>query len=133
LSVKIRLARTGRKNIRRYRIVAIDGRTQRDGECLEVIGNYNPEARPKQFTVNTDRIAYWIEKGAEVSETVHNLLKQDRFYEKLAGIKKGLTPESMNLERLPERKRKPKNAGKNKGKTEEKKEEKKEAAPTPAA
>lgn len=124
MSVKIRLARTGRKNVRRFRVVAIDGRTQRDGECLETIGTYNPEAVPKQFTLKADRVAYWIEKGAEVSETVHNLLKQDRFFERLEGIKKGLSPEAMGLERLPERKRKPKNAGKNK---------KKEEAPKPAA
>jgi small subunit ribosomal protein S16 len=125
LSVKIRLARVGRRNVSRFRVVAIDGRTQRDGKFLEVIGTYNPQAAPKQFTLNSDRIAYWIEKGAEVSETVHNLLKQDRFYERLEGIKKGLSPETMNLTRLPERKRKPKNAGKKKAKEE--------AAPKPAA
>ncbi|HMD69182.1 MAG TPA: 30S ribosomal protein S16 [Chitinivibrionales bacterium] len=123
MSVKIRLARTGRKNVSRFRVVAIDGRTQRDGKFLEVIGTYNPQATPKQFTLNADRIAYWIEKGAEVSETVHNLLKQDRFYERLEGKKKGLGIESMNLERLPERKRKPKNISK----------KAKEEAPKPAA
>lgn len=112
MSVKIRLARVGRRNVSRFRVVAIDGRTQRDGKFLEVIGTYNPQATPKQFTLNSDRIAYWIEKGAEVSETVHNLLKQDRFFEKLEGKKKGLSLESMTLERLPERKRKPKNTGK---------------------
>jgi small subunit ribosomal protein S16 len=124
LSVKIRLARTGRKNVSRFRIVAIDGPTQRDGKFLEILGNYNPQVNPKQFAVNAERVAYWIAKGAEVSETIHNLLKQDRFFEKQEGLKKGLSAESMNLERLPERKRKPKNAGKKKAKEE---------APTPAA
>jgi small subunit ribosomal protein S16 len=104
--------------VSRFRVVAIDSRAQRDGECLEVIGIYNPQATPKQFTLNTDRIAYWIEKGAEVSETVSNLLKQDRFLEKLEGKKKGLSPETINLDRLPERKRKPKSAGKKKDKDE---------------
>jgi len=123
LSVKIRLARTGRKNVARFRVVAIDGRTQRDGKFLEGIGTYNPQANPKQFTLDADRVAYWIEKGAEVSDTVNNLLKQDRFYEKLEGKKKGLAIETLNLERLPERKRKPKNISKKS--TEE--------APKPAA
>ncbi len=118
MSVKIRLARVGRKNVSRFRVVAIDSRTQRDGKFLEVIGTYDPQANPKRFTLNADRIAYWMEKGAQVSETVHNLLKQDRFFEKLEGKKKGLTLESMNLERLPERKKKPKNAGKKKNKEE---------------
>ncbi len=124
MSVKIRLARVGRRNVSRFRVVAIDGRTQRDGKFLEVLGTYNPQATPKQFTMNSDRIAFWIEKGAEVSETVHNLLKQDRYFEKIEGKAKGLSPEAMNLERLPERKRKPKNTGKKKNKEE---------APKPAA
>ena len=125
MSVKIRLARVGRKNVSRFRVVAIDGRTQRDGRFLEILGTYNPQANPKQFTLNAERITYWIEKGAEVSETVHNLLKQDRYFEKLEGLKKGLSAESMNLTRLPERKRKPKNTGKKKAK------EGKEEAPKP--
>lgn len=124
MSVKIRLARVGRRNVSRFRVVAIDGRTQRDGKFLEVLGTYNPQATPKQFTMNSERIAFWIEKGAEVSETVHNLLKQDRHFEKMEGKKKGLSLETMNLERLPERKRKPKNTGKKKNKEE---------APKPAA
>ena len=88
MSVKIRLARTGRKNVSRFRIVAIDGPTQRDGKFLKC-RHYNPQATPKQFALNAERMAYWIEKGAEVSETVHNLLKQDRFFEKQEGKKKG--------------------------------------------
>jgi small subunit ribosomal protein S16 len=120
----------GRKNVSRFRVVAIDGRTQRDGKFLEVLGTYNPQANPKQFTLNTERITYWIEKGAEVSETVHNLLKQDRYFEKLEGLKKGLSAESMNLTRLPERKRKPKNTGKKKTKEEA---PKPQAAAQPAA
>jgi small subunit ribosomal protein S16 len=130
LSVKIRLARVGRRNVSRFRVVAIDSRTQRDGRFLEVLGTYNPQANPKQFTLKTERITYWIEKGAEVSETVHNLLKQDRYFEKLEGLKKGLSAESMNLTRLPERKRKPKNTGKKKTKEEA---PKPQAAAQPAA
>ncbi len=114
MSVKIRLARTGRRNVSRFRVVAIDGRTQRDGKFLEVLGTYNPQATPKQFILESDRIAYWIEKGAEVSETVHNLLKQDRYFERLEGKAKGLSSEAMNLERLPDRKKKLKRAGKGK-------------------
>ena len=108
MTVKIRLARTGRKNVSRFRIVAIDGHKKRDGRFLEILGSYNPQQNPKQFVINAERVAYWFEKGAQPSETIHNLLKQDRFYEKREGLKKGLTVENMNLERLPDRKRKPK-------------------------
>ncbi len=112
MAVKIRLARTGRKNVDRYRIVAIDSHKKRDGRFLEILGAYNPQHTPKQFTVKTERVSYWLDKGAQPSETVYNLLKQDRFFEKQEGIKKGLGPESLNLERTPDRKRKPKKINK---------------------
>jgi small subunit ribosomal protein S16 len=108
LSVKIRLARTGRKKIVRYRVVVIDSRKKRDGWFLENIGTYDPQANPKKFQFKLDRIAYWLKQGAEPSETIANLLKQDRAYEKINALSKGLPAESLNIERLPERKRKAK-------------------------
>jgi small subunit ribosomal protein S16 len=108
LSVKIRLARTGRKNVVRYRVVVADGRMKRDGRFLENVGVYNPQANPKTFQFKLDRIAYWLKQGAEPSETVSNLLKQDRAYEKMEALSKGVPLESMSVERLPERKRKAK-------------------------
>jgi small subunit ribosomal protein S16 len=112
LTVKIRLARTGRKNISRFRIVAIDSHKKRDGSFLEILGSYNPQHQPKQFVIKTERVAYWLDKGAQPSETMKNLLKQDRFNEKLEGIKKGLDEASLNIERIPDRKRKPKKINK---------------------
>jgi len=108
LSTVLRLARVGRKNVARYRIVAADSRMPRDGRFLEVLGTYNPQSTPKQFTIEADRMAYWIKQGATPSETIGNILKQDRFYEKMEALGKGLTAETMNIARLPERKRKAK-------------------------
>jgi small subunit ribosomal protein S16 len=108
LAVKIRLARSGRKKIATYRVVAADSRTQRDGKFLETVGYYDPQTTPKTFQFKSDRVAYWIKQGATPTLTVKNLLKQDRFYEKQEQIDKGAAPESVNLERKPERKRKPK-------------------------
>jgi small subunit ribosomal protein S16 len=102
----IRLARTGRKKIARYRIVAADSRRSRDGRFLETLGTYNPQANPKEFKINNERVAYWIGQGAQPSETIANLLKQDRHSEKLAAVVKGVPVESIT--RLPERKRKTK-------------------------
>jgi len=108
LAVKIRLARTGRKKISTYRVVAADSRTQRDGKFLETIGFYDPQANPKTFQFKTDRVAYWIKQGATPTLTVKNLLRQDNFYEKMAQLDKGVELESVSAERKPERKRKPK-------------------------
>jgi len=98
----------GRSKIAKYRIVAADGRMSRDGRFLEAVGFYDPQTDPKTFNYENDRVAHWIKMGAQPTLTVRNLLRQDRFFEKLEGAQKGLTPEQMNIERKPERKRKPK-------------------------
>ena len=73
-----------------------------------MLGTYNPQAKPKEFTINTERIIHWIKQGAYPSETVMNLLKQDRFFEKMEGLGKGLSLESLNITRKPEAKKKAK-------------------------
>ena len=108
MPVKIRLARVGRNKIAKYRVVAADSRTRRDGRFLETIGFYDPQSQPKAFEFKADRVAYWLKQGAEPTLTVKNLLRQDRFEEKMEGLEKGLAPENLNVERKPERKRKPK-------------------------
>ncbi len=110
MSVKIRLARSGRKKICTYRIVAADSRMTRDGRFLETLGTYNPQADPKEFTLKTDRVAYWLKQGAQPTETVRNLLRQDQFDRKIEAIDKGVPVDSLDVERLPERKRKAKPA-----------------------
>lgn len=114
VAVKIRLARSGRKKVSTYRIVAADSRMRRDGRFLEMLGTYNPQADPKQFTIKTDRVAHWLNRGAQPTETVRNLLVQDRFFQKAEALEKGLDPETLNVERLPERKRSAKGASKKK-------------------
>jgi small subunit ribosomal protein S16 len=115
LPVKIRLARTGRKKVDRYRIVAADSRVARDGRFLENLGYYNPQSEPKEFVVKADRVAHWIDQGAQPTLTVANLLRQDRFEEKAEAIKKGLDVATVAVERKPERKRKPKTQKKKEG------------------
>ena len=108
LPVKIRLARTGRKKVCRFRIVAADSRMRRDGRFLEMLGTYNPQAQPREFTIKADRVAYWLKQGAQPTVTVRSLLRQDRLPEKLEALDKGLSLDSLELERKPERKRKSK-------------------------
>ncbi len=108
MPVKIRLARIGRKKIAKYRIVVADSRMKRDGRFIETVGFYDPQTDPKTFNYKVERVIYWLKKGAQATQTVSNLLKQDRFFLKKEGIEKGLNLEQMNIERKPERKRKPK-------------------------
>ena len=74
--VAMRLTRIGSKKRPYYRIVVIDKRRARNGRFLEVLGQYNPIARPAQVEINAERAQYWLAMGAEPSETVRSLLRQ---------------------------------------------------------
>ena len=73
--VKIRLKRAGRKKLPVYQIVVADARSPRDGKFLEVVGHYQPTAKPHAVTIKKDRIAYWIQTGAQPTATVNSLIR----------------------------------------------------------
>lgn len=78
--VVIRLARSGSKHRPFYNIVAADSRARRDGRFIERVGFYNPVANEKQERVrlHNDRINHWIAQGAQVSDAVAKLLKEQK-------------------------------------------------------
>lgn len=76
MAVVIRLMRFGAKKRPFYRLVAADSRRQRDGRFLEILGHYNPIARPYELVVHKDKVDSWIAKGAQPSEQVASLLRK---------------------------------------------------------
>jgi small subunit ribosomal protein S16 len=80
MAVKIRLARHGAKKRPFYRIVVANIESPRDGRFLEVVGTYNPLPDPSEVHLKDDRIQYWIEQGAEPTDTVRNLLKKQGLF-----------------------------------------------------
>jgi small subunit ribosomal protein S16 len=84
MSVKIRLARHGTKKRPFYRIVVADSKSPRDGRFLENVGTYNPVIEPTEVVLKQERINYWIDQGAILSDTVKSLLKKEGFFAKLA-------------------------------------------------
>lgn len=72
--VKIRLQRFGAHKAPKYRIVAADSRSPRDGKFLEILGTYNPSTEPATVTVDAEKVNAWIAKGAQPTTTVKNLL-----------------------------------------------------------
>ncbi|MDE3056681.1 MAG: 30S ribosomal protein S16 [Bacteroidota bacterium] len=76
MAVKLRLRRMGKKKQPIYKIVAADSRAKRDGRFLEAIGSYNPRTHPMTIEVKEDRVYYWLERGAQPSDTVRNLLSR---------------------------------------------------------
>ncbi|MGD9056402.1 MAG: 30S ribosomal protein S16 [Desulfobacterales bacterium] len=84
MGVRIRLARHGTKKKPFYRIVVADGESPRDGRFLEKVGTYDPLKDPAEVTLNSDRIKYWIDKGAIPSDTVKSLFKKEGIFAKNA-------------------------------------------------
>jgi small subunit ribosomal protein S16 len=76
MSVRIRLTRKGTKKKPFYRIVAADIEAPRDGRFLEALGTYDPMTEPNTIVLKQDRIAYWLEQGAQPSTTVQSILKR---------------------------------------------------------
>jgi len=78
--VSIRLSRAGAKKRPFYHLVVTDSRNRRDGRYLERIGFFNPVGRDHEenLRINLERADYWIGQGAQPSDRVASLLKQQR-------------------------------------------------------
>ena len=76
MAVKIRLKRLGQKKSPFYRIVAADSRMPRDGRFIEQLGTYDPRQNPAVVTIKEDEVLAWLNKGAQPSDTVRNILSK---------------------------------------------------------
>ncbi len=79
--LKIRLQRIGRKNDPSFRAVLTDSKNStKSGKFLEILGTYNPKVKEddKKKSLDTERIKYWMSKGAKCSDTMHNFLIHDK-------------------------------------------------------
>lgn len=72
----IRLARFGAKKKPTYRVVVIERERARNSRSVEVVGTYNPIAKPAEVNLNHERIEHWIKAGAQPSTTVQRLVKK---------------------------------------------------------
>lgn len=92
MATKIRLARHGRKGSPFYHVVIADSRAPRDGRYIERIGSYNPMTNPATINLNFERALYWLNVGAQPTETVKRILSYEGVLLKkhlLGGVKKG--------------------------------------------
>lgn len=92
MATRIRLQRHGRKGYAFYQIVVADSRAPRDGRFIERIGSYNPNTNPATVDLNFDRALYWLQVGAQPTDTARNILSREGVCLKkhlLEGVKKG--------------------------------------------
>jgi small subunit ribosomal protein S16 len=78
MAVRLRLQRTGKPKRPYYRVVAVEQKSKRDGQPIEILGQYDPIAIDNKFNVNMDRISYWLSAGAKASETVTVLIRKSQ-------------------------------------------------------
>lgn len=76
MAVKIRLTRMGAKKKPFYRLVAANLEAPRDGKFLEILGSYDPMKDPAQIKIHEEKVKYWLEKGAMLSESAKAILKK---------------------------------------------------------
>ena len=97
MATKIRLQRHGRKNYAFYPIVIADSRAPRDGKFIERIGSYNPNTNPATITLNFERALYWVNVGAQPTDTVRSILSNEGVLlmkHLQGGVKKGAFDEA---------------------------------------
>ena len=97
MATKIRLQRRGRKSYAFYSIVIADARAPRDGKFTEKIGTFNPNTNPATVDLNFERALYWVEAGAQPTDTVRNILSGEGVYlmkHLRGGVKKGAFDEA---------------------------------------
>jgi len=70
------MKRVGAKNAPVFRIVVADGRSPRDGKFIEQLGTYQPLKKGDNFTMDLERVKYWVSKGAQPSDTVASFIKK---------------------------------------------------------
>lgn len=97
MATKIRLQRHGRKGYAFYKIVVADSRAPRDGKFIERIGSYNPNTNPATIDLNFERALYWLNVGAQPTDTARNILSEQGVLMKKhleGGVKKGAFDEA---------------------------------------
>ena len=97
MATKIRLQRRGRKDYAFYQIVVADSRAPRDGRFIERLGSYNPNTNPATVDLNFERALYWLQVGAQPTDTARNILSREGVCLKkhlLEGVKKGAFDEA---------------------------------------
>jgi len=95
----IKLSKTGKTNKKMFRLVISEKSRDPYGDVLEILGSYNPHS--KELAAKTDRIKYWISKGAQMTGSVNNLLVEKKIIEgkKVVASKPG-KPSAKRLEQV---------------------------------
>jgi small subunit ribosomal protein S16 len=86
--LRIRLSRTGRKNLANYRIVVANQHDKRNGRSLDIIGFYDPKTKPSKIEIKKELALNWLKQGAQPTDTVRALFVKEGVMPKKRKLKK---------------------------------------------
>lgn len=92
MATRIRLTRGGTKKRPDYRIIVVDAKSPRDGNCIDIVGHYHPMAKEGSVVVNEGKSLDWLSKGAQPSQTVRQIFRQTGLLAKFHALKGKVTP-----------------------------------------
>lgn len=87
--VRLRLLRMGSKKSPFYRVVAANSIAPRDGRFIEILGHYNPTKNPQIVELKEDRVKYWLGVGAQPSDTVRSIFRQQGILKRIHEARTG--------------------------------------------
>ncbi len=90
--VKIRLMRVGKRKQPTFRVVVADARSPRDGRIIEAIGHYQPRTEPSLVNIDNERALYWLQQGAQPSNSVRHLLRISGAWTEFTGEPQKMIP-----------------------------------------
>jgi len=93
--VKLRLKRAGKKRKPYYKIVAADARSPRDGRVIEEVGSYDPNTSPVNIKFKVTRVEYWMKNGAQPTDKVYSLMRNEGIVYKMHLERKKKTAEEI--------------------------------------
>lgn len=96
--LRIRLSRVGKKKQPYFRVVIADIEAKRDGRIVERIGHYNPLTEPRSYEIDEGRALYWLSMGAQPTNAVKQLLKQQGTLGRLNRLHEGESLETLVAE-----------------------------------
>ena len=87
MAVKIRLMRMGMKGRPFYRVVVAHATSKRDGRAIDQLGYYDPMTDPSTVKIDGDKALHWLQRGAQPTDTVADMLKKQGVMDRLAEAK----------------------------------------------
>ena len=92
--LRIRLTRRGAKKDPHYRVVVTEKANPRDGRFVEIVGYYNPALDPVRLNLDLERVDYWVENGAQPTETVRTLIRKVKEQQKAKPVEEPVEQEA---------------------------------------